>query len=65
MGIIDLLFGSDENSHSKFQIGQHVRVRYSGLEGSIIDVNGNTYMVSLKDGGKIESYFEWDLESAF
>lgn len=65
MGIMNLLFGNDENSSSKFQIGQHIRVRYSGLEGSIIDVNGITYMVSLKDGGKVESYFEWDLESAF
>lgn len=46
-------------------LGDHIRVKYSGLEGSIIDVNGDRYMIFLEDGTKVESYLESDLEDAF
>ena len=38
-------------SARKFRIGDHVRVRYRGQEGTVIDINGDLYMVSLSSGG--------------
>ena len=49
----------------KFRIGDHVRVRYRGQEGTIVDINGDLYMVSLKDGGYVDSYSESQLERAW
>lgn len=34
----------------KFRVGDHVRVRYRGQEGTVVDINGDLYMVSLNDG---------------
>lgn len=48
----------------KFRVGDHVRVRYRGQEGTIIDINGDLYMVSLKDGGYVDSYSESQLEKS-
>ena len=49
----------------KFRIGDHVRVRYRGQEGTIVDINGDLYMVSLKDGGYVDSYSESQLVKAW
>lgn len=49
----------------RFRIGDHVRVRYRGQEGTIVDINGDLYMVSLKDGGYVDSYSESQLERAW
>lgn len=46
----------------KFRVGDHVRVRYRGQEGTIVDINGDLYMVSLKDGGYVDSFTESQLD---
>lgn len=48
-----------------FRVGDHVRVKYRGQEGTIIDINGDLYMVSLNDGGYVDSYYESQLEKAW
>nr|WP_314636095.1 hypothetical protein [uncultured Oribacterium sp.] len=45
-----------------FRIGDPVLVRYSQTEGRIIDINGSHYMVSMYDGGKVDSYQAYELE---
>ena len=40
----------------EFRIGDPVLVRYSQTEGRIIDINGSLIMVSMYDGGKVDSY---------
>lgn len=49
----------------KFRVGDHVRVRYRGQEGTVIDINGGLYMVSLSDGAMVDSYPESALERAW
>ncbi|MBP3261219.1 KOW motif-containing protein [Pseudobutyrivibrio sp.] len=49
----------------KFRVGDHVRVRYRGQEGTIIDINGDMYMVSLADGSHVDSFYENQLERAW
>ena len=49
----------------KFRVGDHVRVRYRGQEGTVIDINGDLYMVSLKEGAHVDSYYEDQLERAW
>ena len=49
----------------KFRVGDHVRVRYRGQEGTIVDINGDLYMVSLNDGSHVDSYSESQLERAW
>ena len=46
----------------EFSIGDKVRVKYRGQEGYIVDKNGSLYMVSLNDGGYIDSYTANQLE---
>lgn len=58
------LTGSQSKTEPRFHVGDHVRVRYRGQEGTIIDINGGLYMVSLKDGNYIDSFEEGDLEKA-
>ncbi len=48
----------------RFHVGEHVRVKYRGQEGTVVDINGDYYMVSLKDGGFVDSYTESQLERA-
>lgn len=48
----------------KFRVGDHVRVKYRGQEGTVIDINGDLYMVSLS-GGSVDSYSENQLERAW
>lgn len=53
------------NKISRFRIGDHVRVKYRGQEGTIIDVNGDLYMVSMSDGKHVDSYSESQLEKVW
>lgn len=50
------------NKPEEFQIGDPVLVRYSQTEGRIIDINGSLIMVSMYDGGKVDSYQAYELE---
>lgn len=45
----------NNRSKTKYRIGDHVRVRYRGQEGTVIDINRGLYMVSL-DNGNIDSF---------
>lgn len=56
---------SGKISDLQFRIGDHVRVRYRGQEGTIIGIQGNLYMVSLKDGAYVDSYIASDLEKCW
>ncbi len=49
----------------RFRVGEHVRVRWRGQEGTIIDINGGLYMVSMEDGRTVDSFPESDLEKAW
>lgn len=49
----------------QFHVGDHVHVKYRGQEGTIIDINGDLYMVSLNDGGYVDSFEESQLEKAW
>lgn len=62
-GIHDGVHGGSR-SRNQFQIGDHVRVRYRGQEGTVIDINGSLYMVSMADG-QVDSYSASDLEGAW
>jgi len=46
----------------RFYVGDHVRVRWRGQEGTVIDISGDLYLVRLKDGGFVDSYAEDQLE---
>ncbi len=46
----------------KFHVGDHVRVKRRGQEGTIVDINGDLYMVSLKSGKYVDSYEASQLE---
>ena len=54
-----------ESRKPKYRVGDHVRVKYRGQEGTIIDINGDLYMVSLNDGGYVDSYTESQIERAW
>lgn len=58
------LSGSKVKTGQRFHIGDHVRVRYRGQEGTIIDINDGLYLVSLSDGKYVDSFEEGDLEKA-
>lgn len=60
-GINDALGRPDR----KFRVGDHVRVRYRGQEGTVIDINWGLYIVSLNDGGHVDSYTENQLEKVW
>ena len=45
-----------------YKVGDKVRVKYSGVEGYIISIDNNLYMVSMEDGKWIDSYTEEQLE---
>ncbi len=68
LGILAALFGiaegvsqSGSGVNGAFRVGDHVRVRWSGLEGTVIDASGGRYMVSMRDGRKVESYSAGEL----
>ena len=50
---------------SEFRVGDHVRVKYRGQEGTVIDTNGDLIMVSLEDGSHVDSYTASQLEKAW
>jgi len=52
------------NPVRKFSVGDRVRVKYRGQEGTVIDINGGLYMVSLSSGS-VDSYSENQLERAW
>lgn len=56
--------GAQKNTQ-RFHVGEHVRVRWRGQEGTIIDINGGLYMVSMDDGRTVDSFPESDLEKAW
>lgn len=46
----------------RFKYGELVLVKWRGQEGYIIDINKDTYTVSLMDGRRVEICHEKDLE---
>ena len=48
-----------------FRVGDHVRVKYRGQEGTVVDINGGLIMVSLDDGRHVDSYTASQLEKAW
>lgn len=54
-----------KSASQRFRVGDHVRVKYRGQEGTIIDINGPLYMVSLNNGRHVDSYDESQLEKAW
>lgn len=63
MGLFDILAGGTSNV--EFNIGDKVRVKYRNQEGYIVDKNGSLYMVSLNDGGYVDSYTADQLEKCW
>lgn len=49
---------------NRFKLGDLVWVKYIGTEGRIIDINGSLYMVSMRDGEKVDSFMADELEKA-
>ena len=67
-GLLAMIGMGEENKPSpkrRFRIGDHVRVRYRGQEGTVVDINGDYYMVSLNDGKRVDSWREEELEKAW
>ena len=64
-GISQRIHDATGSRPRKFRVGDHVRIRYRGQEGTVIDINGDLYMVSLNDGGYVDSYTESQLERAW
>lgn len=54
-----------KNKGPRFRVGDHVRVLWRGQEGTIIDINGGLYMVSLDNGRSIDYFPESALEKAW
>ena len=65
MGFFENIFGIDSWQNNQLEIGDKVRVKYRGQEGYIIDKNGSLYMVSLNDGGHVDSYTADQLEKCW
>lgn len=63
MGLLDLFFGG--STHSAFNVGDRVRIKYRGQEGYVISVDGDMYMVSIHDGEFVDSYYADQLEKCW
>lgn len=48
-----------------FRVGDHVRVKYRGQEGTVVDINSSLIMVSLDDGRYVDSYIASQIEKAW
>ncbi len=59
------MFSNEQKDNRRFKIGDHVRIRFKGEEGTIIDINGQYYMVSTHNGRHVDSYTEDQLERAW
>lgn len=64
-GLMGMLGVGQNHAEPQFRIGDHVRVRYRGQEGTIVDINGDLFMVSLDDGAHVDSYTASQLEKAW
>lgn len=62
MGFFDILFGNNEKP---FNVGDRVRVKYSGKEGYVISVDGDMYMVSVNEGEIVDSYYSSQIEKCW
>lgn len=58
------LFRDQNGKAQEFLVGDHVRVKYRGQEGTVIDINGNLIMVALANG-HTDSYEASQLEKAW
>lgn len=65
LAVFSALLGTKAQTDRKFRVGDRVRVKYRGQEGIVVDINGNTYMVSIHDGDYVDSYYEDQLEKAW
>jgi hypothetical protein len=45
-----------------FNVGDKVRIKYKEQEGYVIDIDGDLYKVSTKDGAYVDSFYAKDLE---
>ena len=54
-------FGND----NEFNVGDKVRIKYRSQEGYIIDRNSSLYMVSINEGGYVDSYTADQLEKCW
>lgn len=61
--MVGMLSEGEKKESPRFKIGDHVPVRYRGQEGTIVNINGEYYMVSLASG--CDSYKESQLEKAW
>lgn len=59
------LGGGSQRGGNRFNIGDHVYVIPRGQEGNIIDVVGDTYMVSIGNYRTVERYKESQLRRSF
>lgn len=64
LGILFGLFDTPKRSGQKFSVGDHVRIKWREQEGTVIDVNGKYYTVSL-NSGSTETCKESDLKRTF
>ena len=62
MGLLDLFLGGTSKA---FEVGDRVRIKYSGKEGYVISVDGDMYMVSANDGEFVDSYYASQLEKCW
>jgi len=62
MELFDLFFGE---TIKPFNVGDRVRIKYSGKEGYVISVDGDMYMVSANDGEFVDSYYASQLEKCW
>ncbi|MBE5851158.1 MAG: hypothetical protein E7298_13665 [Lachnospiraceae bacterium] len=53
------------NKPRRFRVGDRVLVKYRGQEGTVVDINGDLYMVSMRDGAFVDSYTESQLQKAW
>ena len=60
-----MLMDSKRKETPRFRIGDRVRMRYSGQEGTIVDINSSLCMVALANGRQVDSYEESQLEKAW
>ena len=53
------------DNDNEFNVGDKVRIKHRSQEGYIIDRNGSLYMVSINEGGYVDSYTADQLEKCW